>query len=281
MGKCSPLPTISPSFHPTPSICLSPTSSQPLAPSSSFGTALTNTPVCHHSPALRILCAKEIDEDGNCVAYSELKVSQKLLTDHSAYFTAMLTGPWEEADEDVLRLPTTRIEDFKRLYLTLQAGGAASRINLGKPTTVITNLAETYMLADYFDMPIVASWLKDSLRDYLAELRAWPTLYVNQILDNTRDRRVVATTGTTGAPASPGAPKTLGQAAEEMHKDKVADFGTAYLNLKGALASQQIMNPDELMRFLVSHAPRPLLASSVSAMEPEFKDDFISAYLLL
>lgn len=177
-----------------------------------------------------------------------------------------MAGPWKEALDHVVRLPDVRIEDFKRLYLTLLAGGAAARVNLGKPTMVITNLVDTYMLADYFNMPHVKDWLKASLTDYLHELRAWPSMYVNEIL---------ADGGSLNGGVTPS------EIAEQMHKDKVADFGNAYFCLKHVFGDRQIMRPEELVGFLVAHCPRPLLASTISSMEQDFKDEVISAYLLL
>lgn len=221
-----------------------------------FHRQLTSTFV-PYSPTIRVLCAKEV-VNNRCVSLSGLNISKKLLGDHSSYFAALLSGPWKEAKDCVLRLPDVRIEDFKRLHLTLLAGGAAPRNNIGKPTAVITNLAETYLLADYFNMAKVQGWLKASLNDYLAELRGWGSLYVNQIMAHTG-----------------------GNAAEQMHMAKVADFANAYNRLKKLVPEQQIMDPEELVRFVVGHCPRPLLASVITTLDKEFKDEIISVYLLL
>lgn len=213
-----------------------------------------------HSPKIRILCAKEI-VNNRCVAFSSIVMSEKLLRDHSEYFAALARGPWREARSCVLRLPEIRIEDFKRLELTLVAGGAASRNNIGKPTAVITNLVETYLLADYFAMPVVQAWLKASLDDYFVEHRAWSALYVNQILDPAASARTPS--------------------AEQMHKDKVLDFCTAFDRLQQLAPEQQIISIDNLIRYLCSHCPRPLMSSVVESLGLELIRLCFSAYLLI
>lgn len=230
------------------------------AHASSFSTALgpPQLTACQYSPTIRILCAKEI-VNKRAVSFSALEISQKLLTDHSTYFAALMAGPWKEAKACVLRLPDIRVEDFKRLHLVLLAGAAAARNNIGKPTATVANLTETYILADYFNMTQVQGWLKAALADYLAENRGWASVYVNELLD-----QVAAANG-----------------AEQMHKDKVDDFSNAYLRLKKLVPEQQIMEPVQLVRYLVTHCPRPLMASVISTLDKEFKDDVFSTYLLL
>ncbi|KAJ4389794.1 hypothetical protein N0V93_007266 [Gnomoniopsis smithogilvyi] len=198
---------------------------------------------CENGPFLRLECVDSVNNKGMPTHLNQMKISKKLLCDHSEYFRAIFRHSFMESQTGRVQFVDILQEELMRLKLILMSGNPNSRTNIGNPEEEMTNLVRMYELADRFDMPKISRWIMDRTTEFVISHRNWRETYQQEVLNG------------------PGA-STITTAKEDFHRAKLLDFCTTYTKLAGMPERARLISPDQLAT-LIAECCHPLLLRSM------------------
>lgn len=180
-----------------------------------------------------------------------MKISRKLLCDHSEYFRGMHRHDFEEKHTGIVPLDDILHEDLMRLKLILMCGMPNGRANIGKEEKEMINLVRMYELADRFIMPDIARLIMDRTREFIAWHRDWMEHYRRDVLD-----AAAVSIDTTEK--------------ENLHRAKLQDFCDAYIMLAKMGDLARLIQPDQLAKLIAECCPPRLLCTMASYIDQDF-----------
>lgn len=172
-----------------------------------------------------------------------MKVSKKLLCDHSDYFKAMFRHEFDEAKTGTVQFVDILQEEMMRLKLILISGNPNGRANIGNLEEEMTNLVRLYELADRFSMPIISRWIMDRTTEFVISHCNWRESYQQEVVD------------ALGV-------STLTTDKENFHRAKLLDFCTAYTRLDNMPDRARLISPKQIAT-LIAECCHPLLLRSM------------------
>ncbi|KAJ4418924.1 hypothetical protein N0V82_005273 [Gnomoniopsis sp. IMI 355080] len=220
-------------------------------PSEDFSDWPAYLSFCEEGPFLRLQCVGKFNDDDTPRSLKEIKISRKLLCDHSEYFKGMHRHEFQETKTGIVPLDDILHEDLMRLKLILMCGKHNGHANIGKEANEMTNLVRVYELADRFIMPEIARLIMNRTREFIASQRYWMVQYRQDVLDAL-------------------AVSIITTEKENFHRAKLQDFCEAYTKLAKMGDLARLIQPDQLAKLIAECCPPRLLHSMAPCMDQEF-----------
>lgn len=177
----------------------------------------------------------------------ELLVSKKFLQDFGDYFKKAFTNGFKETETSTIQYIDITVLEFQRLVDAIHHDGP----NIGSPNEPMTDVVETLVLADRFQMAVVCEWLRSRVNIIMAINRQWKSVYHQQVLER---------------PGVPG--------AADRHAEQIADFINAWYRIKEMLEPTRPCDPDYLIDFIIQYCPKTLMKSVWADIDRDFMFDF-------